>query len=295
MRQTVGLSALAFSFACFINPGNGAAQAVATFSTARALQAAQEACPGSPTSNEVKVRRNGDGSLVSIIREGKAETVLYRGGAQCNPLQEQIQDVWRSADGKVLAIVQLREEGRKLVIGDSEFRGFRYDIDPSGTFFILSQGNSSSVAAVERPFRKLLSIDLDAQRVFVRGRQIVVIGNGPSSGRLEYRILQPSDQGLSVVGQGNIGNQPAGVRVLDFDSRTGNVLLSGTNAAGQLGFVMVNLSTGAGQNITPSQPGDDQALFLPDASLRRALTGSSAAAAGSGGGLGGFRLPFFKK
>jgi hypothetical protein len=203
-------------------------------------------------------------------------------------------DVWRGPDGNVIAMVQLREEGRKLTIGESEFRGFRFDIDPTGTYFSLSQGASSSIAAVSRPFRKLLTVDLDVQRVFVQGRRIVAVGNNLSTGRLEYRILQPSPSGLTIVGQGTVGNQPAGVRVLDFDSRSGNLLLAGTTTNGGIGFVMVNLSSGSTRSISPSRPGDDMALFVDNASMRRALTGSTAVAPGSDGGSR-IRLPFFSR
>jgi hypothetical protein len=271
------------------------AQPVSTFSAARAIQAAQEVCPGTQVSNNVRVRRNAESTMISIINEGKSETVIHGGKPLCSPLQEMVMDIWRSPEGQAIGFVQLREEGRKLVIGETEFRGLRYDIDPTGTYFTLSQGQSSSIAAVSRPFRKLLSIDLDVQRVFARGRQVLVIGNNPVSGRLEYRTLQPSETGLSVVGQGAVGTQPAGVRVLDFDSRSGSVLISGTDASGQPGFVVVDISSGATRGIRPQSPGDDQALFVSNASLRRALTGTSAVAEGSTGGGSGFRLPFFRR
>jgi hypothetical protein len=274
----------------FLVPTLVHAQAVVTFSSATALQATEKLCPGTGAAATVRVRRNGVGNIITIIREGKSETVLTSGGGhQCNPLQDVVVDVWRADDGLVKGIVQVREEGRKLVIGDNEFRGFRYDLEPTGTYFVLSQGNQSSIAAVSRPFRKLLTLDIDAQRLFTQGRRLIVIGNNPRSGSLEYRIIQPSAESLSVVRSGAVGNQPAGVRVLDFHSGTGNLLIGGANDAGQIQFLMVNMLSGGSRVIPPQRAGDDMALFVDDASLRRALTGSSAAASGTAR-AGGLRL-----
>jgi hypothetical protein len=268
---------------------------IVTFSRVDAARVAAEVC-GSPgaASGPAQVRRNTDGTMVYSIVDFR-EVVLLTNSQQCNKVDSDVLDLWRNDKGEVVAQLQKKSEGLVLMVGDkAEMRGRRFDVERTGNYLVTSHGTTSTLTAVSRPYRVLLRLDMDAQRLFERKRSLLVVGGNPATGMLEGRMVRVNQGELSEGERIPLPNIPAGVRVLDYSAESDELLLGGVNAAGQTAFLVVGVGSGSSSGVASQKPGDDAGLFLSDRALRSRLSGSAAGAETEGGSKkrGGLRLPF---
>ncbi len=252
---------------------------VATYSQSDAARAYGEGCGKAPRA-KVRVHRDPTGSMLTLVAEKQGEAVIYAQNQSCNELQDDVVDVWRQGDGTVAGMLIDRGDGLRLLIGEhAELRGKRFDIERSGQYLAISQGTSSSLSSVAKPYIKLADIGLDVHRLFARKGALLAVGDNALSGRLEGRTIRIGATGITVDPiPVAIADMPAGIRVLDYAEESDDLLLAGMGSSGQASFVSVNLGTGRSAAIEPLKSGDDMALFVKDNGLRARLSGVSAAA-----------------
>ena len=264
---------------------------VITFSRADVSRLFGEVCGTMPPADKpVYVHRSRSGERLFIVGGDHREAAVAAGteGQQCMPLDEEIVDVWRTDDGRVSGMIQIRDAQKMLVIGEGEgIRGKRFDIEDTGTYLIVSNGKETSINAVAKPYRAVLNISLDGQRIFSRKRDLLVVGDNPATGQLEARLITVDGSRLVEKNSLTVPNTRAGVRVYDFSEQTDELLLGGVTASGQPAFMTFNLSSGETAGVELSKPGDDMALFVGNSRLRSRLTSGGGAAAGMGSLLGG--------
>jgi hypothetical protein len=273
MKLNLALTAL---LALFVTGAAAARPAVVTYSKqdlarAMVLGCGEAAAPRGP----VHAHRNTEGTMVYCVSEDHKEAILYSETQQCNDLSSETLDIWRGDDGNWHALLIKRSEGRLLMVGEAELRGKRFDMERSGRYVVVSQGATSQVSAIARPYRVLATLDIDAQRIFVRKRDLLIVGDNPKTNRLEARVIRAEGDRFTELAPIPVANMPAGVRVLDYSEQSDDLLLGGVDASGQTSFVIVNLGSGSGTAIVPQKPGDDQAMFLSDGNLRAKLGGTS--------------------
>ncbi|MBX7245642.1 MAG: hypothetical protein K1X53_09080 [Candidatus Sumerlaeaceae bacterium] len=232
-------------------------------------------------------RRTSNGSIVYVLAVGRGEAVLVPDTSQCNKVSSDTADLWRADDGNAVAQLYIREGDDLLLIGDAEMKGKRFDVDRSGQYVLISQGRNSSVSALAKPYRSLVTLNIDAQRLFVRKRDLLVVGDNPATGQLEASVIRVGQDGLVVDKTIPIPNMRAGVRVLDYAESSDDLLLGGVDASGQTLFVCFNVGSGESSGVAPQKPGDDGAMFIADRGIRNQFTGG-AAPASSGGKKKGF-------
>ncbi len=272
---------------------------VVTFSNEDAARAIAIACNADTYSRApVHVHRNVPGNMVYCVSEDHREGVLYSESNLCHELTSETLNVWRNEEGDVAALLIQRTEGRLLMIGEAELRGKRFDVERTGTYFIISQGKFTQLGSTLKPYRLLHVFEnFDGKRIFARKGDLLVVGDNLLTNRLEARIVRIQPDGIAERPAQPIADMPAGVRIHDFSEATNDLLLGGVDPQGNTLFAVVNLDTGESSAITPKKPGDDQALFLSDGNIRAKLSGTSSAAGSkrsrSGGGAGE-RKSFFK-
>lgn len=250
---------------------------VATFSRGDLARIMGEICGITPRS-PVHAHRNSMGNMLYFAGEDHLEAVTYPDTSQCNPLSTDTLDLWRDDKGNASAQLILKDERRMLMVGEFDpIRGKHFDVERSGQYLVVSQGTSSTISAVSRPYRTLYKLDIDAQRMFVRKRSLLVVGGNPATGMLEARIVRVLDTNITEDQPIPIAQMPAGVRVLDYAETSDDLLLGGVTATGESAFVVYNLGSGQSSGITPDKPGDDMAMFVTDSKLRARLTGSAGA------------------
>lgn len=272
---------------------------VVTFSNEDAARAVAIACREEFYSRApVHVHRNVPGNMVYVVSEDHKEGVLYSESNMCHELTSETLNVWRTEEGDVAALLIQRTEGRLLMIGEAELRGKRFDVERTGTYFVVSQGKYSQLAATVKPYRVLhVFQDFDAKRIFARKGDLLIVGDNLRTNQLEARTVRVEGEGIVESPPQPVANMPAGVRVLDFSEATNDLLVGGVDPQGNTLFAVVNLATGEASAVAPKKAGDDQAMFLSDGNLRAKLSGTSAAAgskrqrSGSGGG-GAPKWPF---
>jgi hypothetical protein len=285
---------LALMVSLSIATATAARPPIATFSRADASRIAAELCGARPAATgPIEVRRNSDGSMIYAVVNPQ-EFVLLSGNQSCHKVDSEVVDLWRNDKGEVVAQLQKKSEGLVLLVGDkAEMRGRRFDVERTGNYLVTSQGTTSTLTAVNRPYRTLLRLNLDAQRVFERKRSLLVVGGNSATGMLEARVVRVNQGELSEGERIPLPNLPAGVRVLDYSADSDELLLGGVNASGQTAFLVVGVGNGASSSVAAAKPGDDSALFLDDRSVRSRLTGGAETAPSEGGGKKrGLRLPF---
>lgn len=253
---------------------------VVTFSNEDAAKAIAIACNEETYSRApVHVHRNVPGNMVYCISEDHKEGVLYSESNLCHELTSETLNVWRNEEGEVVAMLIKRTEGRLLMIGEAELRGKRFDVERTGTYFIVSQGKFTQLASTVKPYRILhVFQDFDGKRIFARKGDLLIVGDNLQTNQLESRIVRVQQDGLSELAPQPVANMPAGVRVLDFSEASNDLLLGGVDPEGKTLFAVVNLETGESSAVTPKKDGDDQAMFLGNGNIRAKLSGSSGAA-----------------
>lgn len=253
---------------------------VVTFSNEDAAKAIAIACNEETYSRApVHVHRNVPGNMVYCVSEDHKEGVLYSESNLCHELTSETLNVWRNEEGEVVAMLIKRTEGRLLMIGEAELRGKRFDVERTGTYFIISQGKFTQLASTVRPYRILhVFQDFDGKRIFARKGDLLIVGDNLQTNQLEARIIRIQQEGLSELAPQAVANMPAGVRVLDFSEASNDLLLGGVDPEGKTLFAVVNLETGESSAVTPKKEGDDQAMFLSNGNIRAKLSGSSGAA-----------------
>lgn len=228
---------------------------VVTFSRADAARAMEIGCGvASAPDVPVHVHRNIPGNLVYCVAEDHREAVLYSESQQCHELSKEVLDMWRDESGEVKAMLIQKTEGRLLMVGEAELRGKRFDVERTGQYFVISQGDFSQLSAIAKPYRVLLTLDFDAQRIFTRKNELLVVGNNFKTNQLEARVVRYSEGSLVQLPPMPIANMPAGVRVLDYSEKTDDLLLGGVDPSGQTMFVVVNLSSGSASAVTLKSP-----------------------------------------
>lgn len=275
---------------CLVAPLSSSAagkSSIVTFSQddlARSI--GQCGCQAVPQSSKLNAHRNTAGDLVYVVSEqNKQEGIVTAETGQCYNLSKEVLDVYRNDKGQAVAQIIDKDNMRMLMVGDFDpVRGRRFDVERSGVYFVVSHGTSSTLAAVEKPYRTIHKMDLDAQRMFLRRRQLMVVGGSALTGQLEARVLRPSATGLAEDPPIPVRNMPAGVKVLDYSEATDELLLGGVDASGQAAFVVYNLSSGASSSVAPGKPGDNMGLFVGDGKVRAKLGGRSAGASVLSGG-----------
>lgn len=271
---------------------------VVTFSSEDASRAIAIACNQETYSRApVHVHRNAVGNMVYCVSEDHKEGVLYSESSLCHELTSETLNVWRNEEGDVAALLIQRTEGRLLMIGEAELRGKRFDVERTGTYFIVSQGKFTQLASTLKPYRILhVFQDFDGKRIFARKGDLLIVGDNLQTNQLEARIVQVRPEGITEQPAQTIANMPAGVRVLDFSESSNDLLLGGVDPQGNTLFVVINLETAESSAITPKKTGDDQAMFLSDGNIRAKLSGTSGAAGSKrnrgAGNEGGRKLPF---
>lgn len=250
--------------------------AVVTFSNSDLERLMAETCNQAPSSRGgLHAHRNSQGNMLYIVSEDHSEAVVWGNSQQCNELSTDTLDLWREDKGNAVAQLILKDERRMLMVGEFDpVRGKRFDIDRSGQYLVISHGTSSTLGAVNRPYRTMLNLQLDAQRIFVRKRTLLIVGGNPLTGRMEARVVRVSDTGMTEDAPIPI-NMPAGVQVLDYSEATDDLLLGGVDASGQTAFAIYSLENGQSSAVTPNRPGDNQALFMDDKDIRNRLTGKA--------------------
>lgn len=295
MKSRLAVAAVAFAIVglCSAHPP------VVTFSNDDAARAIAIACQQDTYSRApVHVHRNVPGNMVYCVSEDHREGVLYSESNLCHELTSETLNVWRNEEGDVAALLIQRTEGRLLMIGEAELRGKRFDVERTGTYFIVSQGKFTQLSARVKPYRVLHVFEnFDGKRIFARKGDLVIVGDNLLTNQLEARFVQIRDEQIVELPPQPVANMPAGVRVLDFAESTNDLLLGGVDPQGQTLFVVVNLATGESSAITPKKQGDDQAMFLGDGNIRAKLSGTSGAAGSKRNRSGedrrdGAKLPF---
>ncbi|MGB9693128.1 MAG: hypothetical protein ACPL7D_13285, partial [Candidatus Sumerlaeaceae bacterium] len=202
---------------------------VVTFSNDDAARAIAIACKSDTYSRApVHVHRNVPGNMVYCVSEDHKEGVLYSESSMCHELTSETLNVWRNEDGDVAALLIQRTEGRLLMIGEAELRGKRFDVERTGTYFIVSQGKFTQLSAAVKPYRVLHVFEnFDGKRIFARKGDLVVIGDNLLTNQLEARIVQIKDDRIGELPPQPVANMPAGVRVLDFAESTNDLLVGG--------------------------------------------------------------------
>lgn len=263
---------------------------VATFTHADLDRAMGEAgCyVDGPTPTRINFHRNTSGNLFYAIKEEThQEVAVLPESSKCNNLTSDILDLWRNEKGLVVAQLLSLDTHRMLLVGDFNpmhplyIRGKRFDVERTGRYFIVSQGTSSTVCSVDKPYRPLHQLDIDAQRIFTRQKALLVVGGNPATNALEARMVRITPSGINEGSPIIIPNMAAGIRVLDYNEKTDELLLSGVTASGQAAFAIYNMSSGKGESVDAHKAGDDLAMFMPDAAVRKTVTGTSGIITGS--------------
>lgn len=253
---------------------------VVTFSKGDLARMMVEGCgPNAAPRRTVHAHRNTACNMLYFVSEDHQEAVIYAQTQQCNETSTDTLDVFRDDKGKAVAQLILKDERPMLMVGDFDpVRGKRFDVERSGQYVCISQGTSSTLSSIDRPYRTLYKLDLDAQRIFVRKRALVVVGGNPSTQRLEARVIRVERSGFTEEPPVSIASMPAGVRVLDYSEESDDLLLGGVDPSGQAAFVVYNIGNGQSYSVMPQKVGDDMAMFVSDSALRARLTGSSSSA-----------------
>jgi hypothetical protein len=135
---------------------------------------------------------------------------------------------------------------------------------------------------VSKAYRRLVDFNMDAQRVFLRKGGLMVVGNNNVSRQLEAVQVRIEGGTYTAEPPVPVGSMPAGVRVLDFNEASDELLLGGVDASGQTSFVIFDLASGQASPVTTSKPGDETGCFISDGALRSRLTGGNPGAPVSG-------------
>jgi hypothetical protein len=262
--------------------GFGQRSSVGTFSNADAARIFQQACGVPSRSNALHVHRLSSGNMIYVISEDHREAILYASTQQCNQISTETLDVWRDDKGNAVAQLIDKDSMRMLMVGDFDpIRGSRFDVDHSGQYLCISNGNASIISAVARPYRTLLTLNnFDAQRIFARNKELLLVGSNPTANTMEARAVSISPTGMIENPPMTLKNMPGGIWVLDYSSKSDELLLGGTNATGQTSIVLYDMNSGQASSIPLEKPGDDNALFIADAGVRNRLTGRSTGAPG---------------
>jgi hypothetical protein len=275
MRKLVAVLAL-----CCVAAAATAKPTVVTFSRADLARIVGEICGYMPAPTTLLyIRRTTDSSIVYISSEDNREALLMADSEQCSPLSTTTVGLWRADDGTVPAMLDKKEEGRLLMIGETQLRGKRFDVDRSGSYASVSMGTNTNLCAISKPYRTAHTVGLDTQRIFVRKKKLLLVGGNPATRMLEAVPVRTDEAGLTTEASIPVGTYPGDVRVLDYCEATDELLLGGTDASGQTAFVVYNLGSGKTSSVAPTKPGDDQAMFINNRRARSQLQGES------GGGL----------
>jgi hypothetical protein len=254
-----------------------------TFSREDLARIAAEVCGEMPRDpGKLTAKRNVAGNMIYIPLPGRKEAILMPDTQQCNALSTEVIDLWRVESGEAVAQLTLDEGKPLLLAGDAEIRGTRFDIERGGQYLLVSHKNRSTISALAKPYRSLIELDLDAQRLFVRKRNLLVVGDNPRTGQLEARVIRPQPDGMVEDPPIVIEGMRAGVRVLDYSEATDDLLLGGVDASGQTAFVIYNIGSGRSIALPPAKPGDELGLFVTNARLRARLSGGQAPPAPAG-------------
>lgn len=247
------------------------------------LEAAVAAACNSPYAprGPLHVHRNSAGNMIYVVAEGEREAVIYAQSQSCNELSSDTLDLWR-IDGSGIVAGQLanRFGNKRLLFGSSGdgMGGQRFDIDRSGQYFILSRGaDGSSLSAVNKPYVRILELPMDAQRIFGRRGGLLVVGNTSAGQLVGQQIRLEAGQHIAEPPV-PIGTMPAGVKVLDYNEATDELLLGGVDATGRTSFVTFDLQSGQASNVETTKPDAETALFISDGNLRAKFGGSAAPA-----------------
>ncbi|MCX7717115.1 MAG: hypothetical protein N2111_01760 [Candidatus Sumerlaeaceae bacterium] len=256
---------------------------VVTFSRADLARLAGGVCGEMPRDpSKITARRNAAGNLVYITLPGRKEAILMPDTQQCNDVSTEVIDLWRAESGEAVAQLTLDEGKPLLLAGESEIRGTRFDIERGGQYLLVSHKNRSTISALAKPYRSLIELDLDGQRLFVRKRNLLVVGDNTKTGQLEARVIRPQAEGMVEDPPIVIEGMRAGVRVLDYSEASDDLLLGGVDATGQTAFVVYNLGSGRAAALPPDKPGDELGLFIANGRLRARLGGGEAPVAPGG-------------
>jgi len=270
--------AFAFSGALLSSaPLNAARSNVVTYSRADLDRLMSAACgANAATRKPIHIHRNVGGTMAYLISEDHVESVIYASSQQCNEISTDTLDMWRDEKGEAVAELVSDEAGKFLLVGKTPLRGKRFDVERTGRYLCTSHGTSATINAVDRPYRTFYSIGIDAQRIFVRRRALLLVGGNAQNGLLEARVLRIDGGQVMEEPPINVGNMPGAVRVLDYSEKTDELLLGGVDASGQAAFVVFNLGTGESSSVQPDKPGDDGGMFVNDSGVRGRIAGGEA-------------------
>lgn len=236
-----------------------------------------EVCGRQPQPGKLRIHRSSAGDFLYIITPSLSEAVVYARNQACNTLSTQTIDLWRSDKGVVVAQL-LDDDGKPLLlVDDAEIRGKKFDVDRSGQYLMVSHGDRSTISGIAKPYRTLLDLPINGQRVFARKRGLLVVGDNTKSGQLEAHVVAIGPQGLTDQGPLPLKDLSAGLKVYDYLETADELLVGGIDASGQPAFAVYNLTSGEARGVVPEKPGCTEALFVRDNALRGRLQGAGAA------------------
>ena len=228
MKRPVTVLAL-----CCVTAAVTARPPVVTFSRADLARVVGEVCGTLPVpSTPLLIRRTTDSSIVYISTEDCREAILTGNSGKCSPLSTTTVGLWRADDGTVPAMLDKKEEGRLLMIGETQLRGKRFDVDRTGSYASISLGNVTNLCAIGKPYRTAHTVALDTQRVFVRKKKLLLVGGNPATRMLEAVPVRTDETGLTTEAAIPVGSYPGDVRVLDYCESSDDLLLGGTDPGG---------------------------------------------------------------
>ncbi len=260
--------------------GDAPAQSsVVTFTQQDLAGLMASACgPQGVPSKAVHLHRNAAGNMLYIVAEGMFEALIYPQQQMCNPLAKETLNLWRNAtDGAVISQLVTRYDGERLLMQGSTdgISGQHFDISSGGQYFVVSHGDVSSVSPVDRPYMRTVELQMDARRIFQREGGLLVVGSNKATNKLEA-VPVSLQSGTAVAGAPiQVPGVPAGVMVLDYDSKSDELLLGGLGGGGVTSFAISNLTTGQARLVENAKPGAETALFISDPGLYSKLSGQA--------------------
>lgn len=237
---------------------------------------------------KLRIHRSFNNKTLHIVFPSRGEAILHSNRQEQFPVSDLVCDTLRLDNGQVAAVLAEDTAYPMLMVGDqAPIRGRGYDVDPAGRALMISQKSATVLCTLDKPYFTKLSLpDFDGRRLFARRGELLLVGNNNKTNLVEARVIRVNGPGVyAEAGSLNLPNVAAGVRVLDYDSTSDELLLGGVDATGAGTFAIYNLTNGQGRTVSPNKPGDTEALFLDNSKLANRLTGRSGATPNRGGGF----------
>ncbi len=276
---------------------NLSAAEIVTFSQDDIARIIGEVVGHQPPTGSLVIRRNASGTMLNSCYPKTVEVILRNNRQEQQPISNTVLSVYRLEDGSPAAQIVEDEGFPTLIVGDNEHIRAKggYDVEYSGRALMISQKENTTLATLDKPYFTKINIpNFDGKRIFSRKGDLLLIGNNNATGLMEARIISSRGNVFTEAGKLNLRNVAAGIRVLDYSQEADELLLGGVDASGAASFAAYNLGSGHGRVIKPQEPGDTEALYMPNGRLMNRLLGRAGASPTKGSFFGelfrGFRF-----